>query len=527
MGIWNHRRKLIMVICAGILAVVTAIYWPFNDLASGTSPTPPILIHAAVPGFDRDRNTPIDQEFERRTNLAFDWMEFPVHEYIKRINQVLTSVGQKPDIFVVNKEMIQRFGPMGLLLDLRPYLDQMPNLKRWIERYPQIVDDLMTEDGKLYGIDGLNTYGQMPVGYILREDIFYRNGMLLPHTFDELYTSLQRLKQIYPDAKPISNRSGPANLFQQFYMAYHTQGGIYFDNQAMAYTFGPAEPNFKKAVEMARKFYKAGLIDPDFATVSEPQFFENVIGGKTFALFGEYFIEMDGWIEQGKKRDSFFQLKAVLPPLTDNGLQALQPVQYPNSRGTWVIAIHAKSPYIQSLIKLLDAQYSDEIVELTNWGLEGDTFNRVNGEHRYTSKLQTKLNPYGEVTPQAMGVDGRSGIWVPYDQDAEYARRWGAAGLESQQLYTEHADQIGFFAGPSISFTQDELIEITKTMSPIKNFVTTKVIQFVTGELGMEKDWNDFQEELVKMGAGGVLKLYQEKYAKLPNERKVLYKSIR
>ncbi len=43
----------------------------------------------------------------------------------------------------------------------------------------------------------------------------------------------------------------------------------------------------------------------------------------------------------------------------------------------------------------------------------------------------------------------------------------------------------------------------------------------------MEKDWDDFQEELAKMGAGRILQLYQEKYAKLPKERKVLYKSIR
>ncbi|MCJ8011481.1 extracellular solute-binding protein [Paenibacillus sp. KQZ6P-2] len=524
---WLLRRKLIIMICVGILAVVSAVCLPFNELVSGTTSTPPVVIKAAVPAFDRDRNTPIDKEFERRTNLTFDWLQFPVNEYIKRINQMLTSAGQKPDIFIINKDMVQRFGPMGMLLDLRPYLDQMPNLKRWIEGYPQIVEDMMTEDGKLYGIDGLNTYGQMPIGYIFREDIFYRNGMLLPKTFDELYDSLKILKQIYPDSKPISNRSGPANLFEQFYMAYHTQGGIYFDSQKMVYKFGPTEPNFKKAVMMARKFYEADLIDPDFATVSDPQFFENVIGGKTFALFGEYFIEMDGWKEQGRKRDSFYSLKAVLPLVTDNGLQALQPVQYPNSRGTWVIAINAKSPHIKELIALLDAQYSEEIVELTNWGIEGDTFNRVNGEHRYTSRLQTKLNPYGEVTPQEMGVDGRSGICVPYDQDAEYARKWGAAGLESQQLYTANADKIGFFAGPSISFSQEELIEITKIMSPIKNFVTLKVIQFVTGELGMGKDWDDFQDELAKMGAGNVLKLYQEKYAKLPNERKVIYKSIR
>ncbi|WP_314589249.1 extracellular solute-binding protein [Paenibacillus terrigena] len=524
---WIRRRKLVIWICAGILAVLSAVCLPYDKLVSGTTPISPVVIHAAVPAFDRDRNTPIDKEFERRTNLTFEWLQFPVNEYMKRINQVLTSAGQKPDIFIVNKDMVQRFGPMGLLLDLRPYLDEMPHLKRWIERYPQIVEDMMTEDGKLYGIDGLNTYGQMPIGYILREDIFYRNGMLLPTTFDELYESLKRLKQIYPDSKPISSRSGPANLFQQFYMAYHTQSGVYFDNDEMTYTFGPAEPNFKKAVMMARKFYQAGLIDPDFATVSEAQFYENVIGGKTFALFGEYFIEMDGWIEKGVKRDSFYSLKAVLPPMTNQALQALQPVQYPNSRGNWVIAIHAKSPHIRELIALLDAQYSDEIVELTNWGIEGDTFNRVNGENRYTARLQTKLNPYGEVTPQDAGVDGRSGIWVPYDQDAEYARRWGAVGLESQQLYTANADKIGFFAGPSIPFTSDEFIEITKIMSPIKNFVTMKVIQFVTGELGMNQDWDDFQDELTKMGAGRVLKLYQDKYAKLPDERKVLHKSLR
>ncbi|MFD0960936.1 extracellular solute-binding protein [Paenibacillus chungangensis] len=519
----KKRAMLLFVVC--ILAAV--LLGSYSSVSQGTDQPPSIVIKAAVPSFERDRNTLIDQEFERRTGMKFDWLQFPVHEYNKRINQVLTSAGEKPDIFIVNKKMVQRFGSLGLLLDLRPYLDRMPNLRKWTEQYPDIVDNILTEEGKLHAIDGFNTYGQMPTGYMLREDIFYRNGMLLPASFDELYESLKRLKQIYPDSKPISNRWGAGIFLEQFYNAYRTRSGIYFSNDEMSFKFGPFEPNFKKAVEMARKFYTAELIDPDFATVAEPQFFENLINGQTFALFGEYFVEMDDWVEMGKKSDSFFSLKAVLPFVTGTGLQALQPVQYPASNGSWMIAVNANSPYIEELIKLIDMQYSEEIIELTNWGIEGETFVRVNGERKYVSTLRTRLNPVGTITPKELGVDGRTGVWTPYDQDAEYARRWGAIGLESQRLYNDNVSDIGFFAGPTIAFKQDEMIEITKTMTPIENFASLKLIQFVTGELGMEKDWNDFLDELYKMGAGDILKLYQQKYEKLPDERKVLNKTMK
>ncbi|NOU74369.1 extracellular solute-binding protein [Paenibacillus sp. LMG 31458] len=518
----NKKRTIIVVVSMCAAMVLFSASVTLGKRPSSTASAPPLVVKAAVPSFERDRDTLIDREFERRAHIKFDWIQFPVTEYMKRVKQLLTTSGDKPDIFVINKEMVQRFGPQGLLLDLRPYLNQMPNLQRWMEKYPQIYDSIVSEDGKLYGIDGFNTYGQMPIGYLLREDIFYRNGMLLPKTFDELYDSLKQLKQIYPDSKPISNRWGPDHLLDNFFMAYHTQSGIYFNNDDMTFKFGPIEPNFKKAVELARKFYEAKLIDPDFSTDSDAQFFENITKGKTFALFGEYFTEMDGWVEKGKKQDPLFSLKAVQPPITENGLQALLPVQYANSQGDWVIAVNAHSNHTDELIRLLDYQYSDEMMELTNWGIEGETFKWVNGERKYAVKLQTKLNSTGTVTPEQLGVDGRTGIWPPYDQDAEYARKWGAVGLEGQRIYNDNVGRIGFFAGPTVSFNQDEMIEITKVMTPLNKFRTEKLIKFVTGELTMDTDWNYFQEELEKLGVRRVLDLYRAKYAKLPDERKKL-----
>lgn len=523
------NKKITLLAGVGfIVAAALLLAALFNaKLASGTNPAPPVVLKAAVPSFERSPDTPIDREFERRLNVKFQWTQYPVSEYLKRIKQQLTSSGEKPDVFVIDKDIMQQLGPQGLLLDLRPYLERMPNLKRWMAKYPQIYASIVTEDGKLYGIDGFNTEGKMPTGYIYREDLFYRNGMLLPKTFDELYESLKRLKEIYPDSTPIVNRWGPDNLMSSFFYAYHTSGGIYFNNDTLSYAFGPVEPNYKRAVELMRKFYAAKLIDPDFAVLSEAQFIDRIVRGQAFVLMGEYFIEMDNWIEQGKKLDGKYHLKAVVPPLTDTGLMALQPVQYANSQGGWVIAVNASSKHIDEIIRMLDAQYSDEIMELTNWGIEGETFVRVNGKRHYVSSLRTRLNPLGTVTPKEAGVDGRSGVWVPLDQEAEYARDWGAEGFEALKLYSKNVQKIGYFSGPSISLTQDEMIEITKVMTPLQKILNEKLIKFVTGELDMEKDWDYFQEELESLGYRKVLQIYRDKYRALPSESKKLFTQIK
>jgi len=39
---------------------------------------------------------------------------------------------------------------------------------------------------------------------------------------------------------------------------------------------------------------------------------------------------------------------------------------------------------LKGMIAFLYTQYSDDIIELTICGMEGDTFNRVNEEHKYT-----------------------------------------------------------------------------------------------------------------------------------------------
>lgn len=71
----------------------------------------------------------------------------------------------------------------------------------------------------------------------------------------------------------------------------------------------------------------------------------------------------------------------------------------------------------------------------------------VNGERKYVVKLQTKLNSMGMVTPEQLGVDGRTGIWLPYDQDAEYARKWGLSGLKRSDCIMITRAESGFSRG--------------------------------------------------------------------------------
>ena len=56
-----------------------------------------------------------------------------------------------------------------------------------------------------------------------------------------------------------------------------------------------------------RKFYKAGLIDPDFATISDEEFVKEITDGKILFLFSEYLCclnteEQGDWNGMGKSR---------------------------------------------------------------------------------------------------------------------------------------------------------------------------------------------------------------------------------
>lgn len=484
-----------------------------------------ITVSVMTPDFSRDRERKIDKEVEKRLNMKFEWSLIPMSDYDQKLKLTLAS-GDLPDLILLKdgKNILDKFSPQGLFLDLMQHIDQMPNYKKWAEKFPELLTAVTTQEGKMYGMQNFNTMGKLPVGYLYNTDVFEKHNLKLPKTFDEMYNSLKTLKGIYPDSTPISVRWGAGNLTYYFYKAYHTGDNVYFNSDEMKYKFGPLEENFKRAITTMRKFYEADLIDPEFATLSDAQWYERINNDKVFALIGEYMVitGQKGEIYQTTGKGNNF--KAELPPMTENGLQAKVFPQYATSQA-WIKAINAQTKYADILVKYLDWTVSEEAIELVNWGIEGETFEYGDDNLRYfTDDIQTAKNPKGTVKLIDLGLDGRSGFWCPLDVELKFRVTWDELAYQNEKLYLDNRDEIAGWQPMPVQLSQNEKDEMSRVNNPIKTYVEESVLKFITGVYDMDGDWDKFQEKLSTMNYERMEEMYNNAYDAMPETDKKLRK---
>ncbi|NLX69322.1 MAG: extracellular solute-binding protein, partial [Clostridiales bacterium] len=496
-----------------------------------------VKISIMTPDFGRGRDTLVDKEFEKRLNMTFEWTLVPMSDYDQKLSLQLAS-GDLTDLILLKngKYICDQYGPQGYFVDIKPYIDagKMPNVSKWGEIFPEILTDLLDGEGRMFALENFNTDGQLPVGYLYRKDVFDDMGRELPETWDEMYDALVEFKSTHPDSTPITVRWGSGNLIGYFYRAYWTQAGVYFNSREMKYKFGPVEDEerFKKAVQLLNKFYSAGLIDPEFATLTDSQWEERIVNGKAIAFIGEYILALTGEIgeneivKRGKEKDPDFDIEAALPPKNEYGERANLWIQYA-AQPYWAKAINAKSNVDRDLlVALLDYTVTDEAIELANWGIEGVTFTRESdGSKKLLPKYKTRLNPDGEVDPIKDGLDGRSLFWVPLD-----AATWQIPELEeakNQDLYHKHAEEfVDYELLVPPAFTEEEKDQIAQIMTPINTLVDESVIKFMTGELSIDTEWDEFINKLKGMGWEKVVEMYNNKLEQIPEEHKVLKKTF-
>lgn len=480
----------------------------------------PVTISVMIRDFGRERTKYIDQLLEKKENIHIKWTIVPIADYDKVFEQK-AAAGELPDLFETKKSMVDKYTDTGSFLDFSEYLDKMPNLKKWMDKIPAIYNDSVDGENHMYCLTTFNTRGQAPQQSIYRKDIFDRENLGAPQTIDELYQDLVYLKKKYPDSIPVGNRWKISNLIRHLAALYHSTPGFFLDNDSLTYEYGPATENFKKAMVTLRKFYKAGLIDPDFATISDEEFVKEITDGKILFLFSEYLCclnteEQGDWNGNGKKQNPDFDMEPLEPLDTEVG-NGLILIQVPTSGGNIAIAVNSQSKHIDEIIKLLNDQYSDEMIELVNWGIEGETYEEKNGQKTWLINRKKR---------QKLGLDARSGVWIPIDQDCSDSTLDVKDQKATQEANAKIEDFAFYEPKKRIVFSGEKQEKADAIQTELNEYCEKQYMEFITGKKNMGKDWDNFVKNLEQLGYKEVLQMYREAYEKLPDEQKGLDKNL-
>jgi ABC-type glycerol-3-phosphate transport system substrate-binding protein len=474
------------------------------------SPTQPLKNYA-----------PAQQEIFKKTNIKLEYQIVPSSNYNDKKNILLAS-NNMPDIAYISSADIVQYGSTGIFLPLKSYIDKMPNFKKFWSQYPDMSKYLV--GGELYAFqvvardETANGFGP-----IIRTDLLQKNNLQTPTTFDELLDTLTKLKKVYPDTKPWTGRKGTTQLLTTTaYMlgSGYGDGGLYydFDVDGGKYICGTASKEFKKVLEYLNKAYKAGVLDPDFATTTAEQFDSKMSSGKSL-----FFIDNSGfslnYTKALKKIDAEAKLQAI--PYLKNSAGQRRAVAYATTLAGRFYAINAKVKDPDTVIKFMDWMYGKEGSDISNYGAEGVSF-------QYNSKnepefIKDYVMKFKDATPSSyyavfsdMGITKLNfSLWAGNTRQTfeieKLAGNWDALSDEYWNLMAKENEKGGAFVQPieNPPLSEKDAERVKQLKLDLNTMLNQEFNKYIMGVEPID-NWDKVIEKQVKLGARELEKIYND-----------------
>ena len=442
------------------------------------------------------------EEYKKRQNVFLDIRLGDNADFEKEIIRTLES-GNIPDVILkVWPNPIESYAADGILLPFSDYEDQMPHFMAYIKEHnlQSELDKLRLENGKYYILPGYTRKIQVQQ-WIYRRDIFEKNNIEMPKTYDELFDSLVLLKEIYPNTTPITASWGGAHLFAMMGAGYGIPAGWagtrYYNFEEDQWLFSPAADNYKEFIRFLNLCHDAGILDPAIFTQSTEDFDTKLIDGSALVTVTWITSGFSSWNEKLEENGFSGGEWAALPvPESTIGIKALPPVD-PFRKGLVVPSRVINEPYFEELLKFLDwAVYSEEGTTLTTWGIEGLTFENTSDGKVFLPNIITPKNASGTIDmSKEYGFDtifdlNENEEFEDYKKPAEIA-----AFLENS-LNAEDAAEMD----PQLKLCSDAINAVQPINEKIDPYITKTFKYFITGELSIDKDWDEYLLEIEKRG---------------------------
>jgi putative aldouronate transport system substrate-binding protein len=470
---------------------------PDKSPAAGETKAPPAKLsmvvqsHAAWP---LKQDWLVYEMLEKYANVDLDVSGYQGNWW-EAIPLIIAS-GDLPDMmWMSGPDIIHENGESGALVNLLDHMDQMPNLKTWIADHPEETNSLLSHDGKLYMHPAHGAYGDYDGLWLYREDIFKKNNLPVPATYDEFYETLLKLKKLYPDSYPLYIPDWGA--LNEIAMSFGTGNEFYYNEKDKAWRYGPSEDNYRQALQFLANAYRDKLIPQEFGNMDSNKRNQLVTTDRSFVLYG-YINQIDTFNNLAKPSNPEFSITQFTPP-GGAGHKGVHGKKFIFQQG---LTVTTTSKNKAAAFRFIDSLFTKEARELVSWGKEGVTFEKVNGKNRYLPVVSDTAVRSIQFGLRTAGVNA----W--FDNEANIA----LFNEATKAAYMEAAKHIGPAPKAAI-FSKAERESISLKRDAISKYVAENVSKFIIGQRPMS-EWDTYVKGLTALGMNDVLKVYEQAYAR-------------
>ena len=445
------------------------------------------------------------QEMEKRTGVKMEFIHPAVGQEVESFNVMMAS-DELPDIINCGGGRYKGGESAGVddgvFADLTPYIEKYaPDYYKLVTSDPELLREVTDEKGRFIGFYKVKPVGDPPFRRVMyRTEWMEELGLDVPRTLDDYEVLLKALKE----KKGVVPLLLPKNGYEEQFMGmYGVLSGFYLkDGKNVA--FGQIQPEFKQYLELMHRWYEEGYIGADFPTMDMAQQQSLFDSGSLGLIIDACVATLNRGLKLGYTADS-----SPYPRLEeDQQLHWEKADAFP--QGGELTVISAKSKHIEEAVRWLNYGYSEEGSLLLNYGVEGKTWNMVDGKPQYTDYALNNEDYPGDVANYVLKVLFSAKMTYP---DVECSITM-AKTPEAQAMRKKWGDDPkvdSMFIIPPIKLTSEESDQQAKIMNDINTYCDEMTLKFITGEAPLD-EYDNFVAQVEALGIADAVKIQQTAY---------------
>ena len=393
------------------------------------------------------------------------------------------------------------------LIDLKPVIEEnMPELNKWFQKYPELEKQLQSEQGAIGGFPKLYAEpSDIANGGMIRKDWLDDLGIEEPKTFDDLYNILNAFRDEKGVEHPLEIAVS-SGVQAELLAGYNINAGFYQVDGEVRY--GAIQPEFKEYLTMMNKWYSEGLVNDAF--LSNPyqslMDFSPLLNNQTGVWYGTAAQAMTYMLSSAT--DPNMRITGVSNVTVDGSIAHCGETGSLMDTQMWSITTECQDPDV--IAKYVDYVYSDAGVLLANYGVEGETFEYVDGVPRLTDMVLN--NPdysYGaamnifvcdRMTPAPFVID-EDRVRADYVQDQ----------IDAINVWNNGNDGLYNMPRAGVSLSVEESQEYNAKYADIETYEDENIVKFIVGDKSLD-EFDAFVDTMKQMGIDDCTAIEQAAY---------------
>ena len=466
------------------------------------------------------------------TGVEFDWKPIPGEGAQEKINLMLASGDDLPDVFWnfgdgKSGNIVVQYADQDIFIPTENLINNyMPSLKKILDAHPTYWTEIKAPDGHTYGFPYIEEmYGLVLTGgpLLINKNWLDKVGKKVPTTVDEWVDCLKAFRDGgdlngngKADEIPMATWFGANDTFGSYNMFYRFTGAF---GQADSYCGGNAYADHLRLIDGKVTFT---AMDPAFKDTAA---FFNMLNKEKLIWNGSFESDASAAYQSSLIKEDVARI-GCFGTWTDQEITNLdvhdEYVAVPRLKGTkggtgfennyselqdssdTAITTSCKFPHVVAAISIQ-----------SNWGAEGYNYKKddkgvlrtpLDDKGRYVA--QTEYKTFGEARVNSTPCRGSMVVLNEYyDKVAGYAYD-AVQLLENQKVNGKEEIMKEYVTIPRVLMTTEELSRLAQIQPTISDIVDRYINQWVTGGV-TDDNWNSYLEELKAAGVEELVSIYQ------------------